>query len=605
MSIISNIFDRYRQALNHSQNRYEDIYRQNAAHAEQFYNDFLHSLVVHFAEKRTDLAWRESIALYLDQFFTRRDVDFVAVDGTCSKDAFQDFLVFFGGAYGVKGQISLVGESKRVRYKKWSMDEDVSMVAYVPVPYAEVGDALGTEENFSLSEVDKIDLSNIHTRIMQLAEIYLAYQLAKSSTIDRPRFILMDLSPSSVMMSTDVGMDNINLVSEKGANTGLSKADLAIAYSHPVSSSLGIPSAKKYRRYSYLVGKFHAGGMNNISLAELVQDTGISANDWRDSVNESTAKLIFELAGDTIHPLVDVRESWQKVIRFFEQVCARIFQSRGTESAEALLYEVRTTAGNRVRWMSLNDIAFLVTIGIRALVEECIERNIYLVGIVKDSSSRYFSRHYYGVMRHLGIYPTIPVAPLPFTDRTLLESIAFSIDDIKSPWSTIEFDSCFMTLHLASNEQNQEYLSGMRGNIINQERLFARSLAQFFLQKSKPSPLAGHVIFIDRLLQPAWDVDKHLPSAINTQPLGQVNPFWVQNRDTVNLGQEINMFLLDILCRNLFPEVIGYPDPLHKADWGAKSMRRRVDRLIKSSEISFRGKPLSRLFRTTRDSAGR
>jgi len=79
----------------------------------------------------------------------------------------------------------------------------------------------------------------------------------------------------------------------------------------------------------------------------------------------------------------------------------------------------------------------------------------------------------------------------------------------------------------------------------------------------------------------------------------------VQNRDKVNLGQEINVFLLDILCRNLFPEVIGYPDPLHKADWGAKSMRRRVDRLIKSSEISFRDKPLSRLFRTTRDSAGR
>ncbi len=66
----------------------------------------------------------------------------------------------------MKGQISLEGESKRVRYKRWSMDEDVSMVAYVPVPYAEVGDALGAEEDFTLSEADKIDLSNIHTRIM-------------------------------------------------------------------------------------------------------------------------------------------------------------------------------------------------------------------------------------------------------------------------------------------------------------------------------------------------------------------------------------------------------------------------------------------------------
>jgi hypothetical protein len=127
------------------------------------------------------------------------------------------------------------------------MDEDVSMVAYVPVPYAEVGDALGAEEDFTLSEADKIDLSNIHTRIMQLAEIYLAYQLAKSSTIDHPRLILMDLSLSSVLMSTDMGMERIGIVAEKGSDTGLSRADLAVAYSHPLSTHLGIPSTKRYR----------------------------------------------------------------------------------------------------------------------------------------------------------------------------------------------------------------------------------------------------------------------------------------------------------------------------------------------------------------------
>ena len=133
-------------------------------------------------------------------------------------------------------------------------------MAYVPVPYAEIGDALGAEEDFTLSEADKVDLSNIHTRIMQLAEIYLAYQLAKSSTIDHPRLILLDMSLSSALMSTDVGMDRIGIVSDKGAQTGLSRADLAVAYSHPVSPRLGIPSTKRYRRYSHLIGRFHATG---------------------------------------------------------------------------------------------------------------------------------------------------------------------------------------------------------------------------------------------------------------------------------------------------------------------------------------------------------
>ncbi|HZC01870.1 MAG TPA: hypothetical protein VE844_11080, partial [Gammaproteobacteria bacterium] len=60
--------------------------------------------------------------------------------------------------------------------------------------------------------------------------------------------------------------------------------------------------------------------------------------------------------------------------------------------------------------------------------------------------------------------------------------------------STIEFDSCFMTLHLARDDQQQEQIVGMRGDIVNQERLFARSLGQFFLKRSKSLPLAGHVI---------------------------------------------------------------------------------------------------------------
>jgi hypothetical protein len=162
-----------------------------------------------------------------------------------------------------------------------------------------------------------------------------------------------------------------------------------------------------------------------------------------------------------------------------------------------------------------------------------------------------------------------------------------------------------MTLHLARDDQQQEQIVGMRGDIVNQERLFARSLGQFFLKRSKSLPLAGHVIFIDRLLQPSWDANKVLQPPIDRPQLGTIHPFSVQDGSTANVGQQIHMFLLNILCRNLFPEVIGYPDPLHKADWGAKSMRRRVDRLIQSSVISFRGRPLSRLFRTTRDSAGR
>ncbi|MEL7512622.1 MAG: hypothetical protein AAGM27_10840, partial [Cyanobacteria bacterium J06554_3] len=64
----------------------------------------------------------------------------------------------------------------------------------------------------------------------------------------------------------------------------------------------------------------------------------------------------------------------------------------------------------------------------------------------------------------------------------------------------------------------------------------------------------------------------------------------------------INMYLLNILTRNHFPEVIGYPDPLHKADWGAKTVAKRIQGIVRSSAYSFRSQPLSRTFRTIRDS---
>src|SRR5207302_9776352 len=126
----------------------------------------------------------------------------------------------------------------------------------------------------------------------------------------------------------------------------------------------------------------------------------------------------------------------------------------------------------------------------------------------KDSSTQYFSRHYIGVMREIKVFPPVEVGQLPWTDRVLLESIACQVDDLTAPWATAEFDSVFMTLHLERDEQNQTRIRGVRGDIVNPERLFARSLAQFFHRKQKPAPLMGHVIFVDRLMDSRWELPR-------------------------------------------------------------------------------------------------
>ena len=211
-------------------------------------------------------------------------------------------------------------------------------------------------------------------------------------------------------------------------------------------------------------------------------------------------------------------------------------------------------------------------------------------------------------------------------ERLLLESLSYQLDDLSAPWAITEFDSVFMSLHVEDDKgikpkvtgQYKEgsnnrtikgrNIKGHRGIVVNQERLFARSLGQFFKKQSESKTLMGHVVFFDRLLDPNLDLN-HVNNTenpiINTQDLGVIYPAFFGDNTNLNYGQAIEIYLLNILTRNIFPEIIGYPDPLHKADWGAKSVKKQVDRLIKSSEITFRSKPLARTIRTTRDTARR
>jgi hypothetical protein len=179
---------------------------------------------------------------------------------------------------------------------------------------------------------------------------------------------------------------------------------------------------------------------------------------------------------------------------------------------------------------------------------------------------------------------------------------------LEAPWASIEFDSTFMTLHLGHDEKDNLQIMGVRsraGEMVAPERLFLRSLAQFFLNRQKKTPLMGHVVFLDRLAFPTWDQEASGEVTVQSTSLGAMQPMVYKDRDTDNIGQMIMMYLLNTLTRNHFPEVIGYPDPLHKADWGAKSMGRRMRGMIESSEIPFRSQPIARTLRRIRDERGR
>ena len=242
MSTISDIFKSCKEALIQSRDRYTELYVERVENGRRFYQEFFNRLVVPFRPVFTSSASRSFLMRQVERFFGTNQIDFVAIDGTCQKDAFADFVVFFGGAYGAKGRVSLEGDPPKIKYQKWEMSRDVSIVAWVPAPFAELADVTGAEieETFVVSDADRANLSSIHTSLMQLAEIYLAYNVATSSTIDAPKLIMLDQSLSGMMAATSHGVDT-GLISYPYDRRQLDRTDVTIAFAHPFNAELGYP----------------------------------------------------------------------------------------------------------------------------------------------------------------------------------------------------------------------------------------------------------------------------------------------------------------------------------------------------------------------------
>jgi hypothetical protein len=377
----------------------------------------------------------------------------------------------------------------------------------------------------------------------------------------------------------------------------ITQQDVYVALAHPLSRELSVPPPLRFNPHLRLIAESH--WRHSAVLRRRALEADGLPTDIFDKGAETLVKLKVgtrSADGEELEMLTDVRSAWDKCVRTFEVVCEKLFREK---DPKGLTY-INIRDGRRSYFTS-KDLQFLIGVGLRALIEECWKphRRVLLIGVVKDSQSRYFYRNYLGslhvlesgnVQRHLQIH-------LP--DRSLLELLR----GLDAPWATVEYDSCFMTL-LPSPAQGgwaiRGYPVGNIPEVTRPPRLFLRSLAQFLLRPD--TGLSSHVIFIDRPAYPGWDPADSEDLDIETPGLGRLKVLRFRRPPKL---QYLSMYLLSVLVRNHFPEALGYPEPLHKADWGARSMRERVSRLLDSAWIAERSNPLRRTFREIRDSFGR
>ena len=562
-SQITNILAGYKKSLDDSQRRYEAMYTERAHEAKEFYDLFFKSLIRQYTTILEDRAGRTLLKDRIVQFFGSEGVRFAAIDGTCYKDEFGDYMIFFGASYGVRGEISFRGDPPVTRYERWSPEQDVSMVAYIPIPFAELGDV--AEEQFMVSpDTDRVTLTSIHTQLMLLAEIYLAYDLVSASTL-RPKLLLWDQSMSGVLASTDIGVENVKMIGYEYIGRRLKIQDVIVAYSNPYNEILDIPSKKKFRFYNRILMETYLHP--TASISNLARKLGLQIDDIMDALQGERMKdylikspknpealLEIDITNDRMTINRQYRESWSYVVSLFANICTKLFKDK---DLNAFIYEKEIDGEVRERWMSPDDLRFLIAVGLRAVIEQCWKHNILFIGIAKDSASRYLSRNYLGAMRANGMY-SFPDRVLPWTDRTFLELIPMIDDSISAPWSTIEFDSVFMTLAFRPPQVGlPPRIAGVKGDVVNAERLFVRSLAQFYVNRAKTTPLCGHVIFIDRLVNPSTDRNFWGRHSLEGPEIGKIEPIIYRDKDEVNIGQDLTIYFLDILTKNLYPEVMA------------------------------------------------
>jgi hypothetical protein len=602
MSEISKVYSQYHDSLQIAHEDHEERLRAYSSSLLEEWSLYLKDFVFCFGDLFANQIKRHGIRRIAEDFFGTTDVPFVAIDGSCLCQAGTDFTSFYGGAYGSRGMVSLSGAEGKLRYMRWEFSRDVSVVAFIPVPpefaSAIVEEDEGAEGPKVFSDQELAQVSSLHTKVMQLAEVYLAYTLVRGSTVESPRLVLMDNSISGMLANTSFSPWHMSLDQGDFHGITLTKADLQVGLAHPLSRELGVPTAKNFQPHFRLIAEAHWRGSRRLSKSDMPDvPMEVFRNGARFLSKDMQAGEYREIEG-IFQFNFDPRESWERSLRVFDIVCQTLFRDK-----DPLGMTYNLQSGGRA-YFTPRDIQYIIGVGLRGLIEECWRRRILLVGVVKDSNSRFFHRNYLGsVLVKRGVDPVRHLT-IQLTDRMILELLGQLVEDLRSPWASLEFDGCFMTIHPEREQGSGNWiLKGYDhprlGETTRPERMFLRSLAQFLLRPDRR--VASHVIFLDRLAHPGWDDVDCTPIVIQTKKFGEIRPLFYNGSKGPSRLQQLSMYLLTVLVRNHFPEALGYPDPLHKADWGAKSMRGRVTGLLESSQMAERSRPLSRTFRSIRE----
>lgn len=562
-------------------------YEQRFSVLKSLWNDLLANLIkTGFSPEE---AWETAA-----EFFGSTSVHFAGVDGTMYSRPLFDMVIFFGGAYAATGTVTFSERAEpQVHYDAKIMQQSTGISSVVPMYINEIpevdqvffarGQPSEVSPNKTLTDEGIISNATIANSIMTFSEYYLAFKLA-ADPIQDMRIILLDRSLSVERASLIYDTSKMEFWTAKSSILGhevdgvpITVNDLAMARQHVCNQDLGLPPPRAdYLRYAIIdVAK----KKSPLTVKQVLAEFGVADEKRTKRVERAlknlTAKGILS-EKDGVYALNEKYVSnWERIKKLTVNIGDNLFFTKIPE--KEVVSSMKILKDGKEKWLTTLDIAFLTIFALQMLMEECWKKHILLIGVTKDTAARDFKRQLIPIMRSEDLLKTRlqreSLHELPNTDRMILQSASiFNVEQIKPPWSLVEYDSAFRTM-LPDWQGRKGWVSGAIKNKISLEKAFLKTYVQLSQAKTDPK-LRSNVLLVDRLAYPEYDFKpESLVRFWNELSDGTKEPvetILYSDKAVPNKLQNLAMSVLVAMAPANIPEAFGHNKALFIADKVAK-----------------------------------
>lgn len=123
MSKLSQMYSFWKNSITQSKVRFNTNLSSIFQALSGFYENVMPDFAIEWDSFFSNPTFRHQLSQKIESFFQKREINFVAIDGTCTKWESSNYLIFFAGAYGARGKIILAPYSEKSSMKNGTFQE--------------------------------------------------------------------------------------------------------------------------------------------------------------------------------------------------------------------------------------------------------------------------------------------------------------------------------------------------------------------------------------------------------------------------------------------------------------------------------------------------